>query len=308
MKLTLGSWALLVSLSVLWGGAFFFVAVAVVELPPLTIVLSRVAIAALCLVLVIPLTGERFPLSPGLVAAFLVMGLLNNVLPFSLLFWAQTSIPSGLASILNATTPIFTMVIAHLALEDEPLSRNKALGILFGFLGVAVLLGGDLLEGADIGTVGIVACLGAAFSYGLAGTYGRRFGKLGVPPMIVAAGQLTASTAIMAPFVLVIDRPWAIPRPGAEVVLAVLLLAVISTALAYIVFFRLLAIAGAVNVALVTLLIPVSAILLGSLVLSERLETHHFMGMALIAASLLAIDGRLVRVIAGNGRRSNGRR
>jgi drug/metabolite transporter (DMT)-like permease len=292
--MTFKSWVLLIFLSVLWGGAFFFVAVAVVKLPPLTVVFSRVAIAALCLVLVNQASGKRFHLWPGLLVWFLVMGLLNNVVPFSLLFWAQTSIPSGLASILNATTPVFTMIVAHVALKDEPLSWNKAVGILFGFLGVAVLLGGDLLEGADIGTLGIVACLGAAFSYGLAGTYGRRFAKLGVPPTIVAAGQLTASTLILAPIVLTIDRPWSIPFPGYHVILAVVLLAVLSTALAYIVFFEVLAAAGAVNVALVTLLIPVSAIFLGWVFLGERLDPHHFVGMALIAFGLIAIDGRLM--------------
>lgn len=296
--MTLGALALLVFLSILWGGAFFFVAVAVVELPPLTIVLSRVAIAAICLVLIIPLTGRRFALSPDLVADFLVMGLLNNVIPFSLLFWAQTTIPSGVASILNATTPIFAMIIAHVALEDEPLSRNKTIGIVLGFLGVAVLLGGDILQGADIGMLGIVACLGAAFSYGVAGAYGRRFGKLGIPPMIAAAGQLTASSAIIVPFVLVIDRPWSIPLPSTDVILAVIFLAVVSTALAYTVFFRLLAVAGAVNVALVTLLIPVSAILLGSFILSERLDVRHFVGLALIASGLIAIDGRLLQAKA----------
>ena len=296
MQMTLKSWILLILLSVLWGGAFFFVAVAVAKLPPLTVVLSRVAIAALCLALVQQASGKRFRPWPGLLGSFLVMGLLNNVVPFSLLFWAQTSIPSGLASILNATTPVFTMIVAHVALKDEPLSWNKAAGIAFGFLGVAVLLGGNLLDGADIGTLGIFACLGAAFSYGLAGTYGRRFAKLGVPPMIVAAGQLTASTLILAPIVLSIDRPWSLPFPGYHVILAVVLLASLSTALAYIVFFQVLATSGAVNVALVTLLIPVSAIFLGWVFLGERLEPHHFVGMTLIALGLIAIDGRLIPV------------
>ena len=292
------SWALLALLSILWGGAFFFIAIAVVHLPPLTIVVCRVAIAALCLHLIVYATGQRIALSSSLVAAFVVMGLLNNVVPFSLLIWAQKSIPSGLASILNATTPIFTMIVAHVALKDERMSRNKVVGILLGFLGVAVLLGGDLVEGADIGTLGIVACLGAAFSYGLASVYGRRFARFGCPPMIVATGQLTASTVIVAPIVLLVDRPWSIPLPGTEVIAAVVALAVVSTALAYVIFFRLLADAGAVNAALVTLLIPASAILLGSVVLSEHLEVHHFVGMALIALGLVAIDGRLLRLPA----------
>ncbi len=291
--MTLRDWALLFLLSTLWGGSFFFAAIAVRELPPLTVVALRTGIAALVLIAVLRLRDEPLPFAKGAVAAFCVMGLLNNLLPFSLLFWAQTTIPSGLASILNATTPMFSIVVAHVLLADERLAMNKAVGILFGFLGVVVLLGGDVLKGADIATLGMLACLGAAVAYGFAGVYGRRFKAMALSATQVAFGQLAATTVMMLPIVALIDKPWDLVPPSWPVVASVLALAIVSTALAYVIFFRILASAGAVNVALVTLLVPVSAILLGSLILDEELTLRHYAGMAFIGLGLLAIDGRL---------------
>lgn len=295
MRMTLQDWALLVLLSVLWGASFFFVAVAVRGLPPLTIVALRTGIAALVLIAVLRARGEAWPFAGGTVAAFFVMGLLNNLLPFSLLFSAQTLIPSGLASILNATTPIFSILVAHVLLADERMATNKAIGILFGFLGVVVLLGRDVLNGASIATLGMLACLGAALSYGFAGVYGRRFKAMNLSATQVALGQLVATTIMMVPIASAVDRPWGLAAPGLPVVASVLALATLSTALAYVIFFRILASAGAVNVALVTLLVPVSAILLGTVVLGEDMAPRHYVGMGLIALGLLAIDGRILR-------------
>ena len=302
MPMTLRDWALLFLLSILWGGSFFFAAVAVRELPPLTVVALRTGIAALVLIAVLRLRDEPLPFAKGAVAAFCVMGLLNNLLPFSLLFWAQTTIPSGLASILNATTPIFAIVVAHVLLADERLAMNKAVGILFGFLGVVVLLGGDVLKGADIATLGMLACLGAAVAYGFAGVYGRRFKAMALSATQVAFGQLAATTVMMLPIVALFDSPWELAPPSWPVVASVLALAIVSTALAYVIFFRILASAGAVNVALVTLLVPVSAILLGSLILDEELALRHYAGMALIGLGLLAIDGRLAGRLRRQGK------
>ncbi|RWR16006.1 DMT family transporter [Sinirhodobacter populi] len=297
MRMTYLDWALLFLLSLLWGGAFFFAAVAVRELPPLTVVLARTGLAALALVFVLRIMGEAWPFRGKAIPAFLIMGVLNNLLPFSLPFWAQTMIPSGLASILNATTPIFAIIIAHFCLADERMAPNKALGIAFGFFGVVVLLGGNLLDGSGFALTGMLACLGAALSYGLAGTYGRRFRSMGLSPAQVALGQLVATTIMMVPLASLIDQPWTLAIPSAAAIESVVALAVVSTALAYVIFFRLLASAGAVNTALVTLLIPVSAILLGALFLGEALAARHYAGLALIGAGLLAIDGRLIRRI-----------
>lgn len=293
MRMTFQNWALLFLLSLLWGGSFFFAAVAVRELPPLTLVACRTGLAAATLALVLWVRGEAWPFSRRTAGAFAVMGLLNNLLPFSLLFWAQTVIPSGLASILNATTPIFAIIVAHFLLADERMAANKAVGIAFGFIGVVVLLGGDLLSGKSAAILGMIACLGAAVSYGFSGVYGRRFARMDLAATQVAFGQLVATTAMALPVVALVDRPWLLPAPHIPVIAAVLGLALVSTALAYVIFFRLLASAGAVNTALVTLLVPVSAILLGAVILGEALAPRHYAGMILIGAGLLAIDGRI---------------
>ncbi|MDW3116538.1 MAG: DMT family transporter [Roseovarius pacificus] len=230
------------------------------------------------------------------------MGFLNNLVPFSLLFWAQTMIPSGLASILNATTPIFSIIVAHFLLADERMARNKAIGILSGFLGVVVLLGGGVQNGPGIAFSGMLACLAAALSYGFAGVYGRRFKAMNLSATQVAFGQLIATTTMMVPIISLVDRPWALSAPGLPVIASVLALAIVSTALAYVIFFRVLASAGAVNVTLVTLLVPVSAILLGRFILGEDLTLRHYAGIGLIGIGLLAIDGR----IAERLRRSSG--
>ncbi|WP_057465642.1 DMT family transporter [Pseudovibrio sp. POLY-S9] len=297
--MTLRDWTLLFLLSILWGGSFFFVAIAVKELPPLTVVALRTGIAALALIVILRPRNEAWPFAKGAIAAFFIMGLLNNLLPFSLLFWAQTMIPSGLASILNATTPIFSIIVAHFLLADERMAPSKVTGILFGFLGVVVLLGGDVLNGASVAALGLLACMGAALAYGFAGVYGRRFKAMNLTATQVAFGQLAATTIMMLPIISVIDRPWTLPMPSLAVIGSILALAIVSTALAYVIFFRILASAGAVNVALVTLLVPVSAILLGKLFLGEELAMRHYIGMGLISIGLLAIDGRICDQLSG---------
>ena len=300
MRMTYRDWVLLFLLSVLWGGSFFFVAVAVREVPPLTVVGLRTGIAALTLGAVLWIRGETWPFAQDTVTAFFVMGFLNNLVPFSLLFWAQTMIPSGLASILNATTPIFSIIVAHFLLADERMARNRAIGILSGFLGVVVLLGGGVQNGPGIALSGMLACLAAALSYGFAGVYGRRFRAMNLSAIQVAFGQLVATTLMMVPIVSLADRPWALCAPGLPVIASVLALAIVSTVLAYVIFFRVLASAGAVNVTLVTLLVPVSAILLGRFILGEDLALRHYAGMGLIGIGLLAIDGRIGERLRGS--------
>lgn len=294
MQMTFREWVLLTFLSVIWGGAFFFVAVAVREVPPLTVVFLRVAIAAIALYFYLRIRGESLSRERSLMRAFLIMGILNNIVPFSLLFWAQTMIPSGLASILNATMPMFSIVVAHFMLADEKMAANKIAGVFLGLFGVIALMGGDALAGTNVVILGMVACLGAALSYAFAATFGRRFRTMGVSNAYVAFGQLAASTLVMIPVVLMVDQPWNLPMPGTGAILAIISLAIISTALAYVIYFYLLANAGAVNIALVTLLIPVSAIFLGTIFLNEILETRHYVGLAMILTGLIAVDGRLL--------------
>ncbi len=283
-------WGLLVLLSVFWGGSFFFTEVAVAALPPFTIVLGRVGLAAFALLVLVRATGRRMPLDARAWGAFIVMGALNNLIPFCLIVWGQIEIASGLASILNATTPLFTVVLAHVLTRDERMNAYKLCGVLLGLVGVTVMIGGDVLEGLGIGVVAQFAVLAAAVSYAFAGIYGRRFRD--TPPLVTATGQVTASAVMLLPVTLIVDRPWLLPNPSLEVWGAIAGLALLSTAAGYIVYFRILATAGATNLLLVTFLLPISTILLGVTILGKGLAPKHIAGMALIGLGLAAIDGR----------------
>lgn len=295
--MTSGEWGLLLGLSLLWGGSFFFVAVALRDLPPFTLVLLRVSLAAVALHIVMRLAGLRLPGSREALLALAGMSILNNVVPFSLIVWGQTQVASGLASILNAATPLFTVVIAHVWTTDERMTGGRAAGVLIGLAGVAAMMGADALRAAGGSLAGQLACLGAALSYAIAGVYGRRFRRMGVPPLATAAGQVSVSSLLLLPLSLAVDAPWTLPLPSASTLTALLGLGLLSTALAYLLFFRLLASAGATNIALVTFLIPVMAIALGVVVLGERLEPRHLLGMAMIGLGLAAIDGRPLRAV-----------
>ncbi len=292
-------WLLLLVLAVIWGGSFFFVEVALEGLGPLAIVTLRVGLAAVALWLVVALRRIPLPRSPAAWLAMAVMGVVNNVVPFSLLVWGQTVITGGLASILNATTPLFTVVIAGLLLPDERVTRLKVAGVAVGFLGAVLVIGpGELLH---LGTSlwAQLACIAAGLCYAVGGVYGRRFKGLGVPPVLTAAGMVTVATLVLAPVTLAVERPWELAMPGWSVWGSVAAMALLSTALAYLLYFRVLDSAGATNLMLVTFLIPVSAILLGWLVLGERLEPLDFAGMAVISLGLALVDGRLLRRFPG---------
>jgi drug/metabolite transporter (DMT)-like permease len=293
-RMTVADWGLLVTLSMLWGGSFFFNQVAVADLPPLTVSAARVALAAAALWAALAARGLPFPAGREVIAACLVMGLLNNAVPFTLIVWGQAQVGSAVAAILNAATPLFTVLLAHGLTADERLTPARLAGTVIGLAGVAVMLGGAGLGGAALPQA---ACLGGAFSYGLASIWGRRFRRLGVPPLATAAGQLAASSVILLPLAALVDRPWTLPAPGGPALASLVAVALLSTSLAYVIYFRLLARAGATNLMLVTLLVPVTAILLGVTVLGETLLPRHLAGMALIAAGLAAIDGRALDLV-----------
>ncbi len=300
ISLTMGirEWTLLLVLSLLWGGSFFFVGVAVQDLPPLTIVALRVSLAAVGLWCVVLILGLRPPRQWQVWLAFLSMGTIKTAIPFSLIVWGQTQIASGLASILNATTPLFTVVVASCLLTDERATPLKVLGVVVGFLGVVVMIG---LPASSEPTPWLpqLAILGAALSYAFGGVYGRRFKALGVHPILTAAGQVTASGLIMMPIAMSLEGTQALSTASVQSWGAILGLALFSTSLAYIIYFKLLESAGATNLLLVTLLVPGSAILLGILFLNEAITATQLTGLALIALGLSAIDGRLwSRVVA----------
>lgn len=299
-EMGLGEWVMLGALSVLWGGSFLFNGILVKVWPPLTIVTGRVFFAAITLWIIIRLMGVAVPKSREAWTAFFGMGILNNVIPFCLIVWGQTHIASGLAAILNATTPLFGVIVAHFLTTDEKLTANRVVGLAVGFVGVLVMVGPSVLSHAGNDLMGELAILGAAVSYAFAGVYGRQFRTMGLPPLVPAAGQVTASSFMLLPVALVVDQPFSLPLPGFEAWAALFGLAVLSSALAYILFFRILETAGATNIMLVTILIPPSAILLAALVLGEQLAMRHFAGMVLIGLGLLAIDGRLWRRLKKN--------
>ena len=290
-------WTILLVLALIWGGAFMFIDIAVRHVPPLTYVWLRLTIAAAGLWVYVLLKRERIGLPKQVWGSILLLALLNNALPFALFGWGQTHIASGLASILNATTPIWGVVVAHLLTRDERMSPRKLAGVLLGFGGVATMIGPSLLS--DIGTSGLaeLACVTASLSYALAAVWARRFKQLGISPLSVTTGQLTAGALMMLPVSAIVDRPWthALPPLGAWGAIAAL--ALMCTAFGYVLYFRLIEHAGATNALLVTLLVPPVAILLGSLFLSETLAPQDFAGLALIALGLAAIDGRLLTAL-----------
>ena len=288
-------WMLLVLLSVVWGGSFFFNGIALREFPTLSIVTARVGLAALALLFLMKMLGQGIQLNRQILKAFFGMSFLNNVVPFSLIVWGQQHIASGVASILNATTPLFTMLAAHWFTTDEKINPRRLLGVLTGMGGVGLMMGLDSMESSEFHLLGKSAILLAAFSYGLAGVYGKRFAQLEIPPLATATGQLCASSMILIPLTLWIDQPWTMTIPSIEGMGSLLGIALLSTALAYVIYFRLLKTAGATNLLLVTLLIPVSAIILGVFLLDESLEPQHLSGMAVISLGLLIMDGRLLQ-------------
>ena len=288
-------WILLVLLSVVWGGSFFFNGIALREFPTLSIVTARVGLAALALLFLMRMLGQGIQLNRQILKAFFGMSFLNNVVPFSLIVWGQQHIASGVASILNATTPLFTMLVAHWFTTDEKINPRRLLGVLTGMGGVGLMMGLDSMESSGFHLLGQSAILLAAFSYGLAGVYGKRFAQLGISPLATATGQLCASSMILIPLTLWIDQPWTMTIPSIEGMGSLLGIALISTALAYVIYFRLLKTAGATNLLLVTLLIPVSAIILGVFLLDESLQPQHLSGMGVISLGLLIMDGRLLQ-------------
>jgi drug/metabolite transporter (DMT)-like permease len=288
-------WALLGLLSLLWGGSFFFYKILVTALPPFTVVFGRVGLAALALNLLLILRRDPMPLSPRLWGGFLVLGVFNSALPFCCFAWSELKLSSGMAAILNATTPIFAVLVAGVLPTGERMTLPRATAVGLGFLGVIVLVGPDALAGSGSAD-GLqrlsreLACLGAALSYAWVGFYGRRFSAMA--PLKIATGQITAAALVMAPLSLCVDRPWTLPPPSLSVWGALAGIALISTAAAYMLFFRILKRVGASNLLLVTFLVPISALSLGAVALGERLGPSAFAGMALIGLSLIAIDGR----------------
>ena len=292
-------WILLATLSVLWGGSFFLIEIANREYPPFTVVLGRVGIAAIVMTIWVYTTGERMPTSFRVWCKFIILGAVRSFIPFCLIVWAETQIDSSLASILNATTPIFTMILAHFLTKDEHLTPTRAIGVLVGFGGVIIIIGPDALQGLSLKGLGQIAILGAAFCYGLSHIYGRRFANM--PASVAAAGMLIGATILSFPPALIIEKPWNL-SPGIISSIAVIGLALLSTALGFLIYYRILKVSGANNSSLVTFFIPVSAIILGVSVLNEQLRWNSITGLALILLGLSIVSNRFNYFFRGKGK------
>lgn len=284
-------WALLAALAVLWSASFVFIKVSAEAIPPFTLVFFRVGIAALVLHAVLMARGAFYPTRPVLYARYAVMGILNNLVPFTLIVYATARLGAGSASILNATAPIFALIVAHMATEDERITPAKLAGILLGMAGVAAMAGPQAVSGLTGDLLAVGAMLVAALGYGISAIYGRGFA--GIDPTVSAACQLTAATLLLLPFMILIERPWALAMPGAVPLLSLAALAVLSTALAYVIYWALIARAGGTNTILVTLLIPVGGVFFAWLLLGEAFTLAEAAGMVLIGLGLLMIDGRV---------------
>ena len=292
-------WLILLALAVVWGSAFMFIGVAVHHVQPLTYVWLRIAIAAAGMWAFIKVSGGKVELPRKVWGSMIVLALLNNAIPFALFGWGQTHIASGLASILNAMTPIWGVVVAHFLTHDERLTPRKVAGVMLGFGGVAVMIGPSLLSSLGANALAQLACVSAGLLYALAAVWARGFRAQGITPLSVTTGQLTAGAIIMFPVAMFVDRPWTHAMPPLTAWGAIIALALLCSAFAYVLYFRLIDSAGATNALLVTLLVPPVAILLGSLFLGEHLAPQDFIGLALIAFGLAAIDGRLLSLFSG---------
>ncbi len=285
-------WGFLFALAFLWSWVFFLTKVALGDMPPFTVVVLRLGIGAIILHGVVLFSGVRMPTSLRTWVAFAGMGALNNFIPFCLIAWGQTQIASGLAAILNATTPLFTVLLAHVLTRDERMTPNWLGGVLLGVIGVGVMIGSSAFRGLTANVLGQGAILGAAVCYACAGIFGRRLRQL--PPMVAATGQVTTGALLALPLALFVDRPWLQAMPGVAAWSAVAAAALFCTALGYALYFRILATAGATNLLLVTLLMPVGAVWLGMAILGEQIHAREFVGMALIGFGLVMIDSRMV--------------
>ncbi len=300
------AWAMLLTLALVWGLSFPFAEIALRGLPVLTVVALRVALATVTLWGVVAMMGIPLPRARAAWLSLGVMGIVNNVIPFALIVWGQTAITSGMAAVLIGTTPLFTGFVAGALLPDERLTAPRVLGILFGVGGVAVIVGPSVLD--DIGGAlwAEFAVIGAALSYAFASVFARSLGRFAVHPVVLSAGQTMAASLVLVPAALLIDRPFSLPAPSVEVWAAVVAFAILGTAVAYILYFAIIARAGATNTMLVTVLIPVVALLSGVVLLGEAVTLRQLAGMALIALGLSVIDGRIWRWLGISTRAATG--
>lgn len=295
------AWLELMALALIWGGSFLAIATALDQIGPLWVIAHRTGWAALILLVVLHLSGGRLPAAPGLLLACLVMGVLNNVIPFGLQAFAQLHVASGLVAILNATTAFFGVLLAAAVFADERLTRNRIIGVLLGMFGVALAIGLTALQSLDLRSLAQWAVIGSTLSYACAAIWARRF-LTGLRPVQAATGMLCGSALVSIPMAWAVEGPPVLALAPATWA-GIAYFAVAATALAYLLYYRVLAMAGSGNLMLVTLLVPPVAIALGVWFRDEVFATADLAGFALIALGMVVLDGRVVTWIAARARR-----
>lgn len=288
MGLKMFGW--LTMLALLWGPSFLFVKVAVQDIPPITLVGVRVSIAAVILYAILRIQQRNLPATASTWKHFAVIGLTFNALPFVLLSWAQLHIDSALAAIVNGTTPLFTVILAHLLTSDDRLSPAKLGGVLLGFAGLVLLVAPALVAGVQATVWGSLASITAAVSYGVATVYSRQHLR-GLPPLVAPTAQLTMAAFYLVPLSLLVERPYLAPLPGWLAMAALLLLTLFSTALPFVIFYRLVERTSATNLSLVTYMVPVVATILGIVVLHEQPDWNVYLSLALIVLGVMTVNG-----------------
>ena len=277
-------------LAVLWGPSFLFIKVAVLEIPPFTLMTARVGIASLILYIILRASGKKLTLNPATWRSFAFMAVFANALPFVLFGWGEIHVDSALAAVLNGTTPIFTIIIAHFFISDDRLNLVKIIGIIFGFLGVVILFFPFLSKGLTLDTLGVFAFIAAALCYGISTVYARK--KLrGLPPLVAPTAQLILATICLLPFSLIIDRPFEMNFPSWNAINSVLALAIFGSAIAFATFYHILEMTSATNLSMVTYLIPVIGVFLGVVFLDEKLGWYVYVGCAIIVLGIMVVNG-----------------
>jgi drug/metabolite transporter (DMT)-like permease len=285
-------WLIFVALGVMWGSSYLFIKIGVETLTPFTLVALRLAIGASLLIAVMVVAREPIPRSVRTYGHLVVMSVFSIVLPFSLITWAEQSVTSSLASILTATVPLFVIVIAALALRDEPITVNRVAGLGIGFVGVVILTGGGFLS-PDSDPLALGALLGAAASYALGAVYSRR-NVTGLRPMVPAVFQVGFALVIAGALALVFERPFEL-QPTPQAVASVVWLGLLGSGLAYLAFFRLLRTWGATRTSLVAYVMPAVGIALGVLVAGEPIDLRIVAGTLLVIGGIALVNARFGR-------------
>ena len=278
---------LLLFLGALWGSSYLFIKITVTEVPATTLVIGRLGLAAGIMWLILLVTRQRIPTDRKVWGAFAGMGFLSGAVPWTLITWGEQYISSGLAALLQATMPIFTLILAVLLSDDERLTPLKVLGVVIGFVGVGILMLPDLREGLQASFLGQLAIIASSLSYAAGAVFARKWLR-GQPPMLSTTGQLTTGLLFMLPLGLLSGQPFH-GAPSLPAIASWLALTVLGTVVAYIIYYKLIQSSSATFVSTVTYIIPVYGLFLGALVLNEPLTANLMASLALILLGILLV-------------------